>query len=171
MRRAEPTLAGGEGHPLKLVDGVDDESEPERIGLAAEGDLPHIVLDMPFGARTFAEKDRVIDAIALRRHALALEHDRSFEDHYGLVEIVKPVELAPGAGPDQGLGRTVPAGPEHVRAGFRIAFNDPGWLDWRRLEINVAMASFNTQKRHCHLRRVCGRRRHVPTPRSSAACG
>src|ERR1700730_13656259 len=119
--------------------------EPERIGLAAEGDLLHIARHMPVGVRTFAEKDRVIDAIALRRHALALEHDRSFEDHYGLVEIVKPVELAPGAGPDQGLGRTVRAGPEHVRASFRIAFNDPGRLDWRRLELNVAMVGFNKQ--------------------------
>ena len=129
MRRAEPTLAGGEGHPLKLVDGVDDETEPERIGLAAEGDLLHIALDMPFGMRTLAEKDHVTDAIALRRHALTLEHDRSFEDHDGLVEIVVPLELAFGAGPDQGLDSAARAGRQRVRAGFRIAFKDAGRLD------------------------------------------
>src|SRR5207247_3414696 len=127
---------------------ADGETEPKRIGLAAEGDLLHIALDMPFGVRTVAEKDHVTDAIALRWHAFALEHDRSFEDHDGLVDIVVPIELALGAGPDQCRGSAACAGRQHVRAGFRISLNDPRWLDGRRLEIHVAMAGFNRRKRH-----------------------
>jgi hypothetical protein len=103
---------------------------------------------MPFGVRTVAEKDHVTDAIALRRHALALEHDRSFEDHDGLLAIVVPVELALGTGPDQGRGSAARAGPQQVRAGFRIAFKNPGWRDRRRLEIQVAMAGFNKRTLH-----------------------
>jgi hypothetical protein len=34
--------------PLKLIKGAHGETEPERIGQAAEGDLLHIVFDMPF---------------------------------------------------------------------------------------------------------------------------
>ena len=107
-----------------------------------------MALDMPFGVRPVAEKITSPDAIALRRRALALELDRSFEDHDGLVDIVVLVEPALGAGPDQGHGSAVRAGRQHVRACFRIAFNDPGRLDRRRLEIHVAMAGFNKRKRH-----------------------
>ena len=107
-----------------------------------------MVLDMPFDVRTVAEQDHVTDAIAPRRHALALEHDRSFEDHDGFVDIVVPVEFALGAGPDQGLGSAACAGRQLARAGFRIALKDPGWLDRRRLEIYIAMAGFNERKRH-----------------------
>ena len=103
---------------------------------------------MPFGVRTGAEKDHVTDAIALRRHALALEHDRSFEDHDGFVYIVVPFELAFGAGPDQGCGSAVCAVRQRTRAGFWITFKDPGWLDGLWLEIHVAMAGFNKRKRH-----------------------
>jgi hypothetical protein len=47
-------LTGGEERSLELVDGASGQTEPERIGLAAEGDLLHIALDMPFGVRTLA---------------------------------------------------------------------------------------------------------------------
>src|ERR1700738_1882388 len=103
---------------------------------------------MPFGVRTVAKKDYVTNAIALRRHTLALEHDRSFEDHNGLVEIVVPVELAFGAGPDQGPGSVAYARRQQARASFRIAFNNPGWLDRRRLENHLAMRGFNQPERH-----------------------
>jgi hypothetical protein len=125
-------LTGGEERPLELVDGASGQTEQERIGLAEDGDLLHIALDMPFGVGTVAENDHVTDAVALRWHALALQHDRSFVDHDGLVNIIVPVELALGAGPDHGCGSAVRAGRQHVRASFRIAFKDPGWLDRRR---------------------------------------
>src|SRR3984957_2307844 len=106
---------------------------------------------MPFGVRTVAEKDHVTNAIPLRRHTLALEHDRSFEDHDGLVEIVVPVELAFGAGPDQGPGSVACARRQQARASFRMAFNNPGWLDRRRIENHLAMPCFNRREWHCHL--------------------
>ena len=74
-----------------------------------------MALDMPFGVRPVAEKITSPDAIALRRRALALELDRSFEDHDGLVDIVVLVEPALGAGPDQGHGSAVRAGRQHER--------------------------------------------------------
>ena len=72
-----------EEHPLQAVDAADSETEPDRIGLAAESDLLHIALNVPFNVRTAAEKDHVTDVIALRRHAFAFEDDRSFEDDDG----------------------------------------------------------------------------------------
>jgi hypothetical protein len=59
-----------------------------------------------------------------------------------------PVELARGAGPDQGNGSAACADRERSRRGFRIAFNDPGWLDRRQLEIHPAMGRFNKWNRH-----------------------
>src|SRR5687768_14068123 len=82
------TPAGGEEQALQLVDGAYGQTEPKQIGLTEEGHLFHITLDMPFGVRTVPEKDHVTDSIALRRHAVALEYDRSFEDHDCLVGIV-----------------------------------------------------------------------------------
>src|ERR1700722_17566506 len=149
-RCARSAARRGEERALELVDGADGETEPDRIGLAAEGDLLHIALDMPSGVRTLPEKDYVTDAIARRRHALALQHDRPFEDHGGLVAIVVPVELALGAGPDQGRGSAVCASRQRTRAGFRITFKDPRWLDRRRLEVRIAMAGFNKRTRHRH---------------------
>src|SRR5258705_14013879 len=102
-------LPGAKNMRFNFVEGADGQTEPERVGLAEEGDLLHMALDMPFGVRPVAEKDHVADAIALRRHALALEHDRSFEDHDGLIDIVVPVELAFGAGPDQRAGSAIRA--------------------------------------------------------------
>jgi 3-oxoacyl-[acyl-carrier protein] reductase len=79
----------------KAAAGGSTRSLPREVGRpwSGKGDLLHITLDMPFGLRTLAEKNHAIDAIALRRHALALEYDRSFEDHDRLVEIILPVEL------------------------------------------------------------------------------
>src|SRR6266702_3618589 len=74
-QRRGATLAGREEHPLELVDDADHEADQRRVGLAAKGDLLDVALDMPFGVRAVAEEDHVADAIALRRHAVALEHD------------------------------------------------------------------------------------------------
>src|SRR5260370_22814028 len=102
---------------------------------------------MPFGARTGGEQDHVPNAITLRRYDIALNHDRSFEDHDGLVEIVVPVELALGAGPDQRPVSPACAGRQKARASFRISFNDPRWLDRRELEIiHLAMSRFSKRK-------------------------
>src|SRR5437868_12324366 len=74
--RRGTALAGREEHPLQLVDDPDHEADDGRVGLAAESDLLDVALDMPFGMRAVAEEDDVADTIALRRHAVAFEHDR-----------------------------------------------------------------------------------------------
>src|ERR1700733_14446648 len=136
-------LIRGQIHQLEFVEGADGKRQTGRFALAAERALLHVALDMPLGVRTVAEKDPVTDAIALRRHPIALQQYRSLEDHDGLVVAVVPVELALGAGPDQGRRRAARAGRQPVRASFRIAFNYPGWLDRRWLQIYVTMAGFN----------------------------
>ena len=54
-------------------------------------------------------------AVAFRRRAVAFDHDRSFEYYDSLLDIVIPVELAFGAGPDPGRCSAVPAGRNHVK--------------------------------------------------------
>ena len=38
-------------NPLESIDGADEDTEPDRVGLAAERDLLHIALDMPLTSR------------------------------------------------------------------------------------------------------------------------
>ena len=104
LRAIRVRMAIAKGQSLELVDGSCGESNPQRIGLAQEGDLLHVAFDMPFGPCALPESDHIANAIAPRRYFLALEHDRSFEDQDRFVHIVVPVEFTLGAGPDQGYG-------------------------------------------------------------------
>jgi hypothetical protein len=101
------------------------KAEPDRVDLAAEGELLDIGLDMPAGMRAIPEEDHVAGAVARRLHGVAFEHDAAFEDQDRLVEIVIPVELAGGAMPDDGGGEPVGAFRQIARAGLRIALDDP----------------------------------------------
>ena len=58
-------------HPLELVDDAYCETEPDQVGLAAEGDFLHIALSS--GVRTLAEKDHITDSIAHQRHVFAFK--------------------------------------------------------------------------------------------------
>jgi hypothetical protein len=136
------------GLSVELVDGTDGEAKAQRSGHLQEGELLHVTLDMPFGMRALAEDDDVTDAIAAWRHSRALEHNRSFDDQDRLVHVVIPVELAPGAGPNQGPRSAACTGRNRGRACLGISFDNPRWFDGRRFQIDIAMTGFNERERH-----------------------
>src|SRR6516162_6695258 len=147
--QARGLACGGPHHDLlQLEEYAHRKTQPDRLGLAAEGELPDMVLDMPNGMRTILEEDHVARAVAGRLDALALDHDAAVKDQDGLVEIVIPVELARGAVPDHGRGKSVRALRQHAPGRLRIALDDPGSLNRPRRQFDLGLVKFDQRARH-----------------------
>lgn len=97
------------GQSFQFIDRADRQVENARIGPAKECDFFHMTLDMPLRVRALSEQDHIAGAIASRWQSVALQHDRSLQDHDRLVNIIVPVELAFTARPDHRPGGTTRA--------------------------------------------------------------
>src|SRR5665213_2793174 len=103
---------------------------------------------MPSGMGAVPEEHDVAGAVTGRRHIVAVEHDRAFQDQDGLVEIIVPVELALAALPDHGGSHPVRTLGQDAGLRRRIAFDDPGGFDRPRRQIDGEIAGFNGRTIH-----------------------